>query len=338
MVKGELERRLEYAIEAARSGDLKRARDNLIHIIELDERNEEAWMWLSTVVESRADKIVCLENVLAINPGNAQAAIELQRARQLPPDHIAPLLPRLSESRRVVNPVCPRCGYRNPAWVYLCDRCGANLRPVDVRKAVAAPVYSWNRTLGTLLVTLIFVPLWRTLVMAVMRLLPAADLGREQIVTGVLRCVTDSLVPALFLAFVSLVLAWLTFLCARLLGGRGGFDMHLQLALVAGCSWILLLAFLSPLTPLVSYLVSDQAGALYTGAVVFALAVSSLMGMIWLIQAVRSTQLISTWRAFLAVVISVAVVAAALSGLEQAALGGIRVRSLLTVLFTICVA
>lgn len=336
-MKGELERRLEYAIEAVRAGDLKRARDNLIHIIELDERNESAWMWLSTVVESRADRIVCLENVLSINPDNAQAAVELQRARQLPPDNIAPLLPRLSESRRAVNPVCPRCGYRNPAWVYLCDRCGANLRPVDVRKAVAAPVYSWNRTLSTLLVTLLFVPLWKSLVMAVMKLLPPAGLGRDQLVAEILRCVTGSLVPALFLAFVSLLLALLTFLCARLLGGRGGFDMHLQLAMVAGFSWVLLLGFLSPLTSLVPGLLSGDADTVYKGAVWFALSVSGLMGIIWLVQAVRSAQLFSTWRALLVVLISVAVVAAVFSALDRAAVGGVHVWYIPATLFTTCV-
>lgn len=33
--------------------------------------------------------------------------------------------------------VCPRCGFHNPGWAYLCDRCGANVRVVNVREAVA---------------------------------------------------------------------------------------------------------------------------------------------------------------------------------------------------------
>jgi|YNPBryantNP2012_1023418.scaffolds.fasta_scaffold00886_2 ribosomal protein L40E len=335
-MKGELERRLEYAIEAARTGDLKRARDNLIHIIELDEWNEDAWMWLSTVVESRADKIVCLENVLTINPDNVQAVIELQRAQRLPPDGIAPLLPRLTRPRPAVNPVCPRCGYRNPAWAYLCDRCGASLRPVDVRKAVAAPAYSWTRTLGTLLLTLVFVPLWRSVVMAVLWLSSSPGLGRDQLIAGLLRCVTGSLVPALFLTFLGLPLAFLTFPGARLLGGRGGFDMHLQLTLVASFSWVLLLAFLSPLASFVSHLAGEHTGTLAEEAMLFVLAVSGVMGVIWLTQAVRAAQLISAWRALLAVVVSLAVMAAVLSGIDLAAIGGADVWSIPAVLFSPC--
>ena len=45
----------------------------LLLAIELDDHDEQAWLWLSSVVESPADKRVCLENVLAINPDNRAA-------------------------------------------------------------------------------------------------------------------------------------------------------------------------------------------------------------------------------------------------------------------------
>lgn len=42
-------------------------------VTELDPYNEQAWLWLSAVVESSDDQRVCLENVLFINPDNPNA-------------------------------------------------------------------------------------------------------------------------------------------------------------------------------------------------------------------------------------------------------------------------
>lgn len=42
-------------------------------VTELDPYNEQAWLWLSAVVESPEDQRVCLENVLFINPDNPNA-------------------------------------------------------------------------------------------------------------------------------------------------------------------------------------------------------------------------------------------------------------------------
>ncbi len=137
---GDVERRLKRGIEAAQAGEKERARDILLHVIELNQRNEQAWLWLSRVVETTADEIVCLENVLTINPGNTEAAVELEELRRQPADPFAPssALPRLTGHQESAERVCPRCGYRNPGWAYLCDQCGANLRPVDLREALGA--------------------------------------------------------------------------------------------------------------------------------------------------------------------------------------------------------
>jgi hypothetical protein len=42
-------------------------------VTELDPYNEQAWLWLSAVVDSVEDQRVCLENVLYINPDNPNA-------------------------------------------------------------------------------------------------------------------------------------------------------------------------------------------------------------------------------------------------------------------------
>ena len=60
-------------IEAYRGGKSAEARKLLEKAIELDDYNEQAWMWLSAVVETEEEKRTCLENVLVINPENEEA-------------------------------------------------------------------------------------------------------------------------------------------------------------------------------------------------------------------------------------------------------------------------
>jgi hypothetical protein len=54
-------------------GDKDLARDLLMQVVEADERNEQAWLWLSGAVEDAEDQQVALENVLDINPDNKPA-------------------------------------------------------------------------------------------------------------------------------------------------------------------------------------------------------------------------------------------------------------------------
>ncbi len=60
-------------VSALKAGQRVEAREALMKAVELDERNEQAWMWLSGVVESLEERQVCLENVLQLNPGNENA-------------------------------------------------------------------------------------------------------------------------------------------------------------------------------------------------------------------------------------------------------------------------
>lgn len=43
---------------------------------------EEAWLWMSVVVESLDLSSICLDNVLRVNPDNAYAAAALYRIRE----------------------------------------------------------------------------------------------------------------------------------------------------------------------------------------------------------------------------------------------------------------
>lgn len=70
---GSFDRLLNAGVEAARKGDKALAQRLLLQVVEQDERNERAWLWLSSVVEAYEDRLVCLENVLAINPDSLPA-------------------------------------------------------------------------------------------------------------------------------------------------------------------------------------------------------------------------------------------------------------------------
>lgn len=60
-------------IEAYRANKKAEARKLLEKAIELDDYNEQAWMWLSAVVETPEEQKTCLENVIVINPENEEA-------------------------------------------------------------------------------------------------------------------------------------------------------------------------------------------------------------------------------------------------------------------------
>jgi hypothetical protein len=69
---------LRQGIAACKAGRRAEARELLQQVLELDERNETAWLWLSGAVVTDEDRRVCLENVLAINPNNKMASRGLQ--------------------------------------------------------------------------------------------------------------------------------------------------------------------------------------------------------------------------------------------------------------------
>lgn len=61
----------------------ERARALLLQVVELDERNIPAWLWLSTVVDRPEEKQTCLENVLTLDPNNKHALAGLARLGEL---------------------------------------------------------------------------------------------------------------------------------------------------------------------------------------------------------------------------------------------------------------
>jgi len=399
--KGEIERRLEWGIEAAKAGENARARDILVHVVELDQYNEQAWLWLSAVVETVVDKRACLENVLFINPDNAQAALELHHLRQSPRDRSTQTsaFPRLAVSRALAGwvemeeedredkqpvpsvaaslkptgQVCSRCGYRNPGWVYVCDRCGADLRPVDLREIVSAgsrprgrsfatlleawggvfifnrllafqpevALASWGRSLTALVMAACFVSVWRAIIAVVPHLTPVTVGSVRQAVFGALRCALGTLPSALLLVLNCVPVALLTWLGARLAGGRQGFKTHAHLTTVTFSAWVILIALLVSILSFTGYppdtddllrlLLGPNRGLMSS---VVSVAVG-LIGVIWLMQALRTAHRLSVPRTILATFLAAALGVALLFGLSGL-LGGwlVRFGRILVVPFT----
>jgi len=61
-------RLLTAGVDAVNEERLEDAKELLYQVIDLDERNDKAWLWLSGIVEGIDERIMCLENVLAVNP------------------------------------------------------------------------------------------------------------------------------------------------------------------------------------------------------------------------------------------------------------------------------
>ena len=112
MDESHVSRLLSQGIAAARAKQRRRAREYLMKVVELDEGNEQAWLWLSGVVDALEDQKICLENVLAINPQNAHARAGLQWLEKLMAASAEPT-PSSSTS-------CPFCGGQNSGTAATC--------------------------------------------------------------------------------------------------------------------------------------------------------------------------------------------------------------------------
>ena len=70
---------LRQAVEDIKAGEKERAKQLLIEILQRDEDNENAWLWMTRCVDDRETKRECFEHVLTINPHNEHAIKGLER-------------------------------------------------------------------------------------------------------------------------------------------------------------------------------------------------------------------------------------------------------------------
>jgi tetratricopeptide (TPR) repeat protein len=74
--------RLLDAIDLIKEDKRQEAYDILRSLIAEDGNFEHAWLWMAVVVKSLDQAIVCLDNVLRVNPNNTSAAGALYRLRE----------------------------------------------------------------------------------------------------------------------------------------------------------------------------------------------------------------------------------------------------------------
>jgi hypothetical protein len=143
---------LREGIAAVKAGQRDRARDLLMRVVQQDEENVHAWLWLSGVVDTLEDRAICLDNVLVLDPDNQAARKGLaQIRRQLPEQFPAEFPPGSShfESSRPESAqesdeeppaqlfptggdpndlyLCPYCASPTQAEDRRCGACGGNL-------------------------------------------------------------------------------------------------------------------------------------------------------------------------------------------------------------------
>ncbi|MDX1436904.1 MAG: tetratricopeptide repeat protein [Anaerolineales bacterium] len=93
---------LNEAIEAARAGKTARARDLLTRLLRTDQTNPEYWLWMSSVVESKNEKIYCLKTVLKLDPDNKMAKRGLVLlGEEQPAEAVTPVAPVRKETYKV---------------------------------------------------------------------------------------------------------------------------------------------------------------------------------------------------------------------------------------------
>ncbi len=72
------ERMLQEAVDAIQMGEPARARELLLALLRSDNREPLYWLLMSTAVESRQERIYCLQNVLFLDPQNSAARHDLE--------------------------------------------------------------------------------------------------------------------------------------------------------------------------------------------------------------------------------------------------------------------
>ncbi len=143
-MSAEIDRLLNDGIAAAKSGNDAIARELLSRVVERDPRHVPAWLWLASVVESEGELRTCLENILALDPGNetARARLAMLESMQAPARVEAPppapfvvddFAPETypdeppSALARAGGMGCPYCGQEFGIDVRVCPYCRGRL-------------------------------------------------------------------------------------------------------------------------------------------------------------------------------------------------------------------
>jgi tetratricopeptide (TPR) repeat protein len=144
-----VDRMLREGIQLAREGERTRARELLMRVVELDERRVAAWLWLSDVVDDTADRELCLENVLALDPGNeaAQAGLRWLRNHEVRATEAVDAQEDDTPAELWEEPPhplrCPYCAAMSKESDRRCPSCGGQLW-IRTRRRPTHSFWLWN--------------------------------------------------------------------------------------------------------------------------------------------------------------------------------------------------
>lgn len=85
MASDNVQAMVQAGINAYKAGRKDEARDVLLRAVDNDPQNENAWLWLSGLLDTEEDQRIALENVLTINPNNQRAIDGLKHLNGKPP-------------------------------------------------------------------------------------------------------------------------------------------------------------------------------------------------------------------------------------------------------------
>jgi tetratricopeptide (TPR) repeat protein len=117
---------LHDGITAVQSGNYTQAETSLLRVLEEDDQNEQAWLWLSEAVQPLEEKRIALENVLTLNPENPLAQQRLNLINQRIADAAHP--PKEWDDIWSKNvQICGYCAQQLTAEQNRCPACKRNL-------------------------------------------------------------------------------------------------------------------------------------------------------------------------------------------------------------------
>jgi hypothetical protein len=103
-----MENALQQAIALIKSGNKKGGGQILAEIVKKDPRNINAWLWLSSCVNSDPQRIFCLNKVLEIDPNHNVARSALSKLQQPEPPTEQEIFGKSSVSQQPVSDTQPK--------------------------------------------------------------------------------------------------------------------------------------------------------------------------------------------------------------------------------------
>jgi hypothetical protein len=101
----EVDRLYREGVAAIRAGDKITGKEKLMKVVEAEQVHEQAWLWLSACVDAREEQIVCLQNVLVVNPQNEAAQRGLENLGVVRTEDSVVSEPESPLSKETVQPV-----------------------------------------------------------------------------------------------------------------------------------------------------------------------------------------------------------------------------------------